>query len=93
MLNTRSVRLEWDPPRANLSKALIYEIVLQNRSWKEKIKSSHTVKLAAVVENLHPGIPYYAYGGCALLNVMHFLLHVSHAWTWNCKLLFVLILF
>ena len=61
-LYIRSVRLEWDSPRANQNKALIYQIVLQNRAWKENLDPSHTVKLSTVVENLHPGTPYYAYG-------------------------------
>jgi len=61
VLSPRSVRLEWDSPRANQNKALIYQIVLQNRAWKENLDPSHTVKLSTVVENLHPGTPYYAY--------------------------------
>ena len=56
------MRLEWDSPVTNLSKALIYKVVLENRAWREKLDPSHTVKLTTDVENLHPGTPYYAYG-------------------------------
>ncbi|KAL5272849.1 hypothetical protein ACHWQZ_G000875 [Mnemiopsis leidyi] len=60
VLSSRSVRLEWDSPPANQSKALIYQVVIKNRQWTEKLDPTHTVQLSAVVENLHPGTPYSA---------------------------------
>ena len=64
----RSVRLEWDSPPANQSKALIYQVVIKNRQWTEKLDPTHTVQLSAVVENLHPGTPYSALGKEAFLG-------------------------